>query len=216
MMYNKGEQIHVASSPSFSVYRGMATALGPEANTAVSLVYAVEGQTFVLARPGERDPARPHALQRARHPVPGTHQRLPRRPCAYTEDLDVSGSYTRVSGYQRTQAALDEGLDFTAIFDGTDMVAVGALAALREADLSVPADVSLVGFDDVPFATDLTPALTTVRVPYEELAGTAVRLALEREKSLADDHVVLSTQLVIRQSVRSPSGHRVDRARRSS
>lgn len=96
------------------------------------------------------------------------------------------------------------------------MVAVGALAALREAGLSVPAGVSLVGFDDVPFATDLTPALTTVRVPYEELGRTAVRLALEREKSLADDHVVLSTQLVIRQLVRSPSGHPVDRARRSS
>ncbi|WP_405534317.1 carbon-nitrogen hydrolase family protein [Streptomyces sp. NBC_00075] len=48
-MYSKGEQIHVASWPSFSVYRGMATALGPEVNTAVSLVYAVEGQTFVLA-----------------------------------------------------------------------------------------------------------------------------------------------------------------------
>jgi aliphatic nitrilase len=48
-MFSKGEQIHVASWPSFSVYRGMATALGPEVNTAVSLVYAVEGQTFVLA-----------------------------------------------------------------------------------------------------------------------------------------------------------------------
>ncbi|MGW7209966.1 nitrilase-related carbon-nitrogen hydrolase [Streptomyces sp. NPDC054837] len=48
-MYSKGEQIHVASWPSSSVYRGMATALGPEVNTAVSLVYAVEGQTIVLA-----------------------------------------------------------------------------------------------------------------------------------------------------------------------
>jgi len=48
-MYSKGEQIHVASWPSFSVYRGRATALGPQVNTAVSLVYAVEGQTFVLA-----------------------------------------------------------------------------------------------------------------------------------------------------------------------
>jgi LacI family transcriptional regulator len=62
----------------------------------------------------------------------------------------------------------------------------------------------LVGFDDVPFAADLTPALTTVRVPYEELGRTAVRLALEREVDFAsDDHVVLSTQLVIRDSVRT-------------
>ncbi|WP_399498423.1 LacI family DNA-binding transcriptional regulator [Streptomyces sp. P17] len=119
-------------------------------------------------------------------------------------ELDVPGPYTRVSGYQRTRQALDAGLDFTAVLAGTDMVATGALAALREAGLDVPGDISLVGFDDVPFAADLSPALTTVRVPYEDLGRTAVRLALEREERLAaDDHVVLSTQLVIRQSVRT-------------
>ncbi|MFH8468305.1 LacI family DNA-binding transcriptional regulator [Streptomyces sp. NPDC017991] len=135
----------------------------------------------------------------------GYCQALRAHGVAYAEELDVPGSYTRVSGYQRTRAALGEGLDFTAVFAGTDMVAVGALAALREAGLSVPGDVSLVGFDDVPFAADLTPALTTIRVPYEDLGRTAVRLALERENRLAgDDHVVLSTQLVIRQSVRPP------------
>lgn len=122
---------------------------------------------------------------------------------AHAEDLDVPGAYTRGSGYLRTQEALRAGLDFTAVFAGTDAVAVGALAALREAGLRVPRDVSLVGFDDVPFATDLTPPLTTVRVPYEELGRTAVRLALAREDRITgDDHVILSTQLVIRQSVR--------------
>lgn len=122
----------------------------------------------------------------------------------YVEELDISGSYTRTSGYLRTRDVLRAGLEFTAVFAGSDMVAVGALAALREAGLDVPGDVSLVGFDDVPFAADLTPSLTTVRVPYEELGRTAVRLALEREERLTgDDHVVLSTQLVIRQSVRT-------------
>lgn len=72
-----------------------------------------------------------------------------------------------------------------------------------EGGVSVPRDVSVVGFDDVPFAADLTPALTTVRVPFEELGRTAVRLALEREVGFtSDNHVVLSTQLVIRDSVR--------------
>ncbi|WUP70907.1 LacI family transcriptional regulator [Streptomyces sp. NBC_00258] len=122
----------------------------------------------------------------------------------YAEELDMPGPYTRVSGYQRTREALKAGLDFTAVFAGTDIVATGALAALHEAGLDVPRDISLVGFDDVPFAADLSPALTTVRVPYEELGRTAVRLALEgEERPAADDHVVLSTQLVIRQSVRT-------------
>ncbi|WP_420711894.1 LacI family DNA-binding transcriptional regulator [Streptomyces sp. MMG1533] len=121
----------------------------------------------------------------------------------HDEGLDTSGEYTRKSGYLRTREALRAGAEFTAVFAGSDMVALGALAALREAGLHVPRDVSLVGFDDVPFAPDLTPALTTVRVPYEELGRTAVRLALEREVGFtSDDHVVLSTQLVIRDSVR--------------
>ncbi len=122
----------------------------------------------------------------------------------FEEELEVNGPYTRASGFLRTRDALRAGLEFTAIFAGTDMVAVGAMAALREAGLSVPGDISLVAFDDVPFAADLTPALTTVRVPYEELGRTAVRLALQREERLTDDdHVVLSTQLVVRHSTRS-------------
>ncbi|GKQ36139.1 LacI family DNA-binding transcriptional regulator [Streptomyces sp. A012304] len=121
----------------------------------------------------------------------------------YAEELDTSGDYTRKSGYLRTREALRANVGFTAVFAGSDVVALGALAALREAGLRVPGDVSVVGFDDVPFAADLTPALTTVRVPYEELGRTAVRLALEREVGhTSDDHVVLSTQLVIRDSAR--------------
>ncbi|MFJ6124181.1 LacI family DNA-binding transcriptional regulator [Streptomyces griseoviridis] len=133
----------------------------------------------------------------------GYQQALRAHGVPYAEELDLAGLYTRVSGYQRTRDALRSGLEFTAVFAGTDMVAVGALAALREAGLDVPGDVSVVGFDDVPFAADLSPSLTTVRVPYEELGVTAVRLALGRSERLAgDDHVVLSTQLVIRHSTR--------------
>lgn len=121
----------------------------------------------------------------------------------YAEELEVRGTFTRVSGYQRMKDALKAGMEFTAVFAGTDMVATGALAALREAGLDVPGDVSLIGYDDVPFAADLSPSLTTVRVPYEDLGRTAVRLALDREQRTAGgDHVILGTQLVIRQSVR--------------
>ncbi|WP_460061795.1 LacI family DNA-binding transcriptional regulator [Streptomyces sp. YKOK-I1] len=126
----------------------------------------------------------------------------------YEEELDVPGLYTRVSGYQRTRDALRSGVEFTGVVAGTDMVALGALAALRDAGRDVPGDVSVVGFDDVPFAADLIPSLTSVRVPYEELGRTAVRLALERtERMTGDDHVILSTQLVVRRSVRPPGKH---------
>ncbi|MBK3645067.1 LacI family DNA-binding transcriptional regulator [Streptomyces sp. MBT33] len=119
-------------------------------------------------------------------------------------ELDTAGHYTRASGYRRVREALDAGLGFTAVFASTDAIAVGAMAALREAGLRVPRDISLVGFDDVPFAADLTPSLTTVRVPYEELGRTAIRLVLDREEGASgDSQVVLSTQLMIRDSVRA-------------
>lgn len=134
-------------------------------------------------RAGYRDALRAHGAERV-------------------EELDTTGTYTRASGFVRTRDALRTGLEFTAVFAASDMVALGALAALREAGLDVPGDISVVGFDDVPFASDLTPSLTTVRVPYEELGRTAVRMALARGDTLTDDDVVLGTQLVIRQSVK--------------
>jgi LacI family transcriptional regulator len=115
------------------------------------------------------------------------------------------GEFSRVSGYQRTRAWLErDALPFTAIFAETDMVAAGALAALDDAGVRVPEEMSLVGYDDIELAADLRPRLTTVRVPYEELGRTAVRLALDLKEGRThggDQHVVLGTHVVVRQSV---------------
>lgn len=83
----------------------------------------------------------------------------------------------------------------------TDMVAAGALTALHEAGLDVPGDVSLAGYDDIPFARDLHPALTTVHVPYEELGRLAVRTALGRTAETPAEHLLLGTHVVVRDSV---------------
>lgn len=89
----------------------------------------------------------------------------------------------------------------------TDMVAAGALTALHEAGLTVPGDVSLAGYDDMPFARDLHPALTTVHVPYEELGRLAVRTALGHRGESADEHLLLGTHVVVRDSVAPYGGH---------
>ncbi|MFD4879897.1 LacI family DNA-binding transcriptional regulator [Streptomyces sp. NPDC058420] len=122
----------------------------------------------------------------------------------YAEELDTSGDFDRPAGYLRTQEAIRSGLDFTAIFASADMVAVGAAAALQDEGVKVPDEVSLIGFDDIPMAAELTPSLTTIRVPYEELGRTGVRLALEHRegRSRSSEHVILSTQLVVRDTVR--------------
>lgn len=118
-------------------------------------------------------------------------------------DLIVTGEFTRASGYQMTRKLLAGDKRCTAIFAATDMVASGVLHALREANLRVPEDMSVVGYDDIPLALDLVPALTTVHIPHEELGRTAVRLAVNRDTEPVQ-HVTLGTHIAVRQSVCPP------------
>ncbi|MGN9837814.1 LacI family DNA-binding transcriptional regulator [Nonomuraea sp. H19] len=120
----------------------------------------------------------------------------------YDPGLVVPAWFGRADGYEATRRLISLGTRFTAVFAATDMVAIGVLAALREAGIRVPDDVSLAGYDDIPFAADLEPGLTTVHIPTEELGRTAVRLALHRDER---QHVVLGTHIVVRDSVRPPS-----------
>ncbi|MFJ2256998.1 LacI family DNA-binding transcriptional regulator [Streptomyces sp. NPDC087844] len=121
-------------------------------------------------------------------------------------DLILDGAFNRSHGYRGARELLASGAEFTALFAATDMVAAGALQALREARVRVPDDVSVVGYDDVPLALDLFPALTTVNVPHEELGRAAVRLALHRAELPESGHLVLGTHIVLRDSTRRP-GH---------
>jgi DNA-binding LacI/PurR family transcriptional regulator len=119
---------------------------------------------------------------------------------AVASQRDRPISFDRESGYKATRDLLAGGQKFTAIFAATDMVASGVFVALREAGLRVPEDVSVVGYDDIPLAMDLTPELTTVHVDYEELGRTAVRFALNRDRHAMSQHTVMGTHVVIRGS----------------
>ena len=94
----------------------------------------------------------------------------------------------------------------TAVFTYNDLMAVGALVAIRASDLRVPDDVSLVGHDDILYAPYLQVPLTTVAQPTRELAETAARLLIERLRG--DDapprRVVLQPRLVVRASTAAP------------
>ncbi|GGM37441.1 LacI family DNA-binding transcriptional regulator [Promicromonospora citrea] len=121
------------------------------------------------------------------------------------DELVHVGSYGVTSGYEgaRRLLALDD--PPTAIFASSDDTALGALRALREAGLSVPRDVSLVGFDDLPVAPWIDPALTTVRQPLAEMGATAVDL-VHRART-ASGHTLrteLATSLVLRDSTAPP------------
>ena len=83
-------------------------------------------------------------------------------------------------GYKPMQALLEKARDFTAIFCFNDIAAIGAIRALKDAGLSVPGDVSVVGFDDILSAAYSTPSLTTVRQPLAEMGKRGAQVLLER------------------------------------
>src|SRR5829696_521131 len=94
----------------------------------------------------------------------------------------------------------------TAIFAFNDDAAIGAIQAARALGLRVPDDLSVVGFDDVEYATIVTPALTTVRQPLAEMGRTAVSLLnrlLDRQR-FETLHLELATRLVVRESTGPP------------
>ncbi|MET7279939.1 LacI family DNA-binding transcriptional regulator [Kribbella sp. NPDC005582] len=122
-------------------------------------------------------------------------------------ELLATGDFQRDPGYRAVRAALAKGTSFTAVFASSDLVASGAYLALREAGLDVPGDVSVVGYDDIPLALDLYPKLTTVRVPFEEVGRTAVRLLLDRRPD-EPAQLTLGTNVVVRGSVGPPASSR--------
>jgi LacI family transcriptional regulator len=123
---------------------------------------------------------------------------------ADTTVAECSG-YTVAAGEAAMRAVLDSAPEVTAVLAGNDLIAVGALHVLREHGLSCPEDVSLIGFNDMRFVDELSPPLTTVRVPHAELGREAARLLLRRldEPELVTS-VVLPTELVVRESTAPP------------
>jgi LacI family transcriptional regulator len=106
------------------------------------------------------------------------------------------------------QGLLEKTRDFSAIFCFNDIAAIGAIRALKDAGLSVPGDVSVVGFDDIQSAAYSTPSLTTVRQPLLEMGKRGAEILLERIANRETEHpseIVMAPELVIREST-GPAG----------
>ncbi|MFJ8443770.1 LacI family DNA-binding transcriptional regulator [Kitasatospora griseola] len=95
----------------------------------------------------------------------------------------------------------------TAVLALSDICAAGVLAELRDRGISVPGEISVAGFDDIPLATDLAPALSTVRLPLAGMGESAVRLALrEGGRSAAAETGSAFAEVVLRDSTAAPRG----------
>ncbi|MER7397288.1 LacI family DNA-binding transcriptional regulator [Streptomyces sp. NPDC000151] len=148
--------------------------------------------------------AGPEGLTTTRHRLEGHRAALAAHDIADAPGRTVHGAYDRASGYAAAHELLRRDEDLTAVVAANDTVALGVCAALREHGLRVPEDVSVAGFDDLPFSMDAVPALTTVRLPLTEAGARAGRLAMGREPAPADGVALLSSELVIRKSTAAP------------
>jgi LacI family transcriptional regulator len=119
--------------------------------------------------------------------------------------LAEADAYSESSGYAAASRLLPASP--TAIFAANDLLVLGALRAAREAGLRAPHDISLVGVNDIPLAGLIDPPLTTVRVPQWEMGQIAARMliALLEKEPIANRHVLLDTELVVRGSTSAPA-----------
>ncbi len=109
---------------------------------------------------------------------------------------EIPGAFDRDGGF-KTTAKLDiTGVD--CLFAVNDLMAVGAVAALRERGVEVPGTLAVAGFDDIPTLRDLVPALTTVRLPLAEMGERVLDLALDE----AAVSVPVPAEVVLRDSTR--------------
>ncbi len=115
----------------------------------------------------------------------------------------VQGDFSESTGYQAAQHLLTLSPRPTALFACNDAMAIGALSALRDAGVSVPGDMALAGFDDVPIAAYLTPSLTSVAVGIHSLGVRAIETALHAVRHQNKHHkqqMTIPTTLSIRES----------------
>ncbi|CAN5510327.1 LacI family DNA-binding transcriptional regulator [soil metagenome] len=131
----------------------------------------------------------------------GYREALRRAGMELTEDLVVTGDFTAQGGYLAMGDLIDRHPDLDAVFAASDLMALGAMRTLQARGLRVPADVGVVGFDDLADSALAVPSLTTVRQPIAGLGQSMATLLLQRlQGETAQRCTVLGVELVQRDS----------------
>jgi DNA-binding LacI/PurR family transcriptional regulator len=138
------------------------------------------------------------ALDRLR----GYRQALEAAGLPKDNELVRYGDFDPQSGYEQMNALLTLESPPSAVFVASDVVAFGVMAAIRERELTIPDDIAVVGFDDVPFARFVNPPLTTVHLPAADLArrSSEILFKLIKREQPAKKRVLLDTHLIVRGS----------------
>jgi DNA-binding LacI/PurR family transcriptional regulator len=148
----------------------------------------------------------------AQERLEGWREVIGERNLAGCENLICEGDWEAQSGEQGFRALYATAPDLDAVFVCNDQMSLGALHAANSLGLKVPADVGIVGFDDIPEAGYFSPPLTTVRQDIRELGSQAVSWLMESIKAVPDEehfrtqeHFIVPELIVRRSSVRGKS-----------
>jgi len=149
--------------------------------------------------------AGPEALVTSEDRVAGFRAGLADSGVEMPEENIIGAQFSRDGGYVAMTELLDREIDVELVFAVNDVMAVGAIAALRDQGHQVPRDIAVAGFDDIPTLRDVRPSLTTVRLPLVEIGRQALELALTRRVARSEDAfestvVTFSGEVVIRDS----------------
>jgi LacI family transcriptional regulator len=148
----------------------------------------------------------PLNLMTSRARLAGYREALERAGIPIDPALICEGNYLLGDGLRQTNVLLDLPDPPTAIFAGNDAQATGVYQALYKRNIRIPDAMSVIGFDDVAYAAQMSPPLTTIRQPLVEMGKMAAMMLLRliAGQTLESNHVELSTSLVIRESCAAP------------
>lgn len=148
----------------------------------------------------------PLILDDARQRLAGYKQALKNNDIKIDENLIFEGDYSFEKGKMGCDDLLEKNI--TAIFAANDFSAMGALASIKEHNLVVPRDISIVGYDDIAFASLLEVPLTTIRQPIEDIGQKAtevIELLVNSENDIKNKIVILEPKLIVRNSTKAIS-----------
>lgn len=155
-----------------------------------------QGHEHIAMIAGKRGPGEWRLLGGYRRALSERHGLLDE---SFIEDRD----FTVEGGYEGMRALLARSPRPTAVFAANDLMAIGALKAVREAGLRVPKDIAIVGFDDIPAAALVSPALTTITQFPARLGRRAVEMLFERLNGTAPQRgrsIEMPFELIVRES----------------
>ena len=187
LIHNQGSQLTKTPSVKITSWEG----------GFVATTYLIKLGHRRIAYIGKTAPAR-DAIER----IAGYRAALDAANLPLDPQLECAGNFTEVDGYTATRTLLELPAPPTAIFAGNDRQAAGVYRALHELGLTAPSDMSVIGFDNLPYTEIMNPPLTTVHAPRLELGRTAATMLLRliNGEELELTRVVLPTEFIERQS----------------